>query len=264
MARNPIAKMFIFLIVIGTFWSVGSVGLCAAPTFTYESIHAAVDWYRDSAEKQVIYNEIFKMARYAIDENVKNVPSGEKWGIVLDLDDTVFDNSNLNWKFYLDQQVFELDMQDYWIVHEKAPALPGVVDLIRYVRSKGGEVSFVTDRKGIYALPTGVNLESIGLKQGRDYCQILYYDSPLSPPAPAAQPKQDRFDAIDIESPTHHSYSTITAYHVVAYFGDNILDFPNSNQKTYSQDKFGSKYFCLPNSMYGSWTSVEEPPLPPW
>jgi predicted secreted acid phosphatase len=50
---------------------------------------------------------------------------------------------------------------------------------------------------------------------------------------------------------------------IVAWFGDNILDFPNMRQAARSDpralDEFGKRYFILPNPMYGSWQQVREP-----
>ena len=45
---------------------------------------------------------------------------------------------------------------------------------------------------------------------------------------------------------------------VVAFVGDNILDFPNLSQAAVKKDdtllaSFGIRYFLLPNPMYGSW-----------
>lgn len=51
----------------------------------------------------------------------------------------------------------------------------------------------------------------------------------------------------------------LPAHKVIAYFGDNIQDFPNLKQKNMQKadakafKKFGSKYFIMPNPMYGSW-----------
>ena len=46
--------------------------------------------------------------------------------------------------------------------------------------------------------------------------------------------------------------------HVIAYLGDNILDFPALSQAAARKDDgllapFGVNYFVLPNPMYGSW-----------
>jgi predicted secreted acid phosphatase len=45
---------------------------------------------------------------------------------------------------------------------------------------------------------------------------------------------------------------------IVAFVGDNILDFPGMSQTTRAQGEsafaeFGARWFVLPNPMYGSW-----------
>lgn len=51
----------------------------------------------------------------------------------------------------------------------------------------------------------------------------------------------------------------LPAHDIIAYFGDNIQDFPAMSQEKMKTaddsqfDVFGSKYFILPNPMYGSW-----------
>ena len=50
---------------------------------------------------------------------------------------------------------------------------------------------------------------------------------------------------------------------VVAWFGDNILDFPGMTQAVRNDSRalaeFGNRYFILPNPMYGSWTQNRDP-----
>ena len=58
----------------------------------------------------------------------------------------------------------------------------------------------------------------------------------------------------------------LPAHRVIAYFGDNIQDFPNfkqSNTVTLEDDdtkfdKFGNGYFILANPIYGSWVANTE------
>jgi predicted secreted acid phosphatase len=54
----------------------------------------------------------------------------------------------------------------------------------------------------------------------------------------------------------------VPALTVVAWFGDNILDFPGLSQASREDPaalaEFGRRYFVLPNPMYGSWT--QNPP----
>jgi predicted secreted acid phosphatase len=50
---------------------------------------------------------------------------------------------------------------------------------------------------------------------------------------------------------------------VVAWVGDNILDFPGMTQAARGDPRalaeFGKRYFILPNPMYGSWQQIREP-----
>ncbi|HEY9227752.1 MAG TPA: HAD family acid phosphatase, partial [Gemmatimonadaceae bacterium] len=50
---------------------------------------------------------------------------------------------------------------------------------------------------------------------------------------------------------------------VVAWVGDNILDFPGMSQASRGDAnalaEFGKRYFILPNPMYGSWQQLREP-----
>jgi predicted secreted acid phosphatase len=44
---------------------------------------------------------------------------------------------------------------------------------------------------------------------------------------------------------------------VVLWMGDNIRDFPALTQVSAgSPEEFGTRYFVLPNPMYGSWVDV--------
>ena len=105
--------------------------------------------------------------------------------------------------------------------------------------------------------------------QGKAYVRLMLAAAGIGPPpAEVAQGwtgAAGRMLARDpaIRSPTWSlvTYGTAVAgippLTVVAWVGDNILDFPGLSQAARNDPRalelFGKKYFVLPNPMYGSW-----------
>ena len=119
-----------------------------------------------------------------------------------------------------------------------------------------GLVSFVTNRhatdeKIIEA--TVRNLE----KEDVYFDQVLFSNPKLE----NKDDKNPRFKAVETGKYNEDIITTskLPPHMVIAYFGDNIQDFPNLKQKDMAKANedafkdFGNKYFIVPNSMYGSW-----------
>jgi predicted secreted acid phosphatase len=76
----------------------------------------------------------------------------------------------------------------------------------------------------------------------------------LCRPDAGASDKNPRFEAVAAGK----SAAGSTPLDVVAFIGDNMLDFPKSSQALRQQGEsafsdFGARYFVVPNPMYGSW-----------
>lgn len=288
-----------YLVLLTFFLSVGTIGFCdvamplptdsavtdtGAPILNYESLHGAVDWYRESAEKNTMYSEIFQMAYPVIQFNVSQLKDAgkKKWGVIFDIDETILNNADLDYAFYQAKTTFDQSIQDKFIQEGKGTANPGVVELIKNIKASGGYVSIVSNRNSNWTYDimecTKAQLHNIGLDYQTDYDQILLWTPGRDTPGPDGKSadKNSRFQAIINGT----APSTLPVQTVVAWFGDNILDFPEQSQSNYDIKKFGkeggkgkegeedvnasscySTYFCLPNPMYGSFTSVPEPPL---
>nr|MCX3324235.1 hypothetical protein [Bacillus paranthracis] len=89
------------------------------------------------------------------------------------------------------------------------------------------------------------------------YDQILFYNEKAKNP----KDKNSRFEAVKSGKYTDDIIVTkkLPAHAVIAYFGDNIQDFPQMTQKNmrnvdnHKYTIFGEKYYIFPNPMYGSW-----------
>ncbi len=212
---------------------------------------SAILWYNGSIEKNSIYKEIFELSKPVLLNAKKNkVKSGYVCGVVFDVDETLLDSSQFNYMLLKENKPYS---ENAWIKYVNANkytiATPGASDITHYIHNLGCIVNIVTNRSTNVAAPTKNSLDKYNIY----YDQILFAENNVLD-------KNPRFQAIiNGKSPSKFNYKQ----YIIAYYGDNIQDFPNSYQETYrnqeinskAYDKFGVEYFCLPNPMYGSWLS---------
>lgn len=243
---NRQIKHIISALLVTSFFSIAN----ATPIVESTS---AIKWWRDSAERNAIYREVFLMAENIIRQKVESEHlKPHEWGVIFDVDETILDNSDWNYEHDIKGKQIEWDDFAAKGISKKTP---GSKELIDEIRKLGGYVNLVTNRKLFLQKITEKNLRG----QGLYYDQVLYDTSDSKY---WYVDKNSRFNAIikGVEP------SKFESQKIVAWFGDNIQDFPNikqsqiikqkTNSKAYSQ--FGVTYFALPNPMYGSW---EDNPL---
>ena len=242
-----------------------SVIVCAPHARANPTIEQAVKWYHNSAEKKASYRQIYAMgSAYVLHWVEQHHPKAKTWGVVLDIDETVLDNS---WYYYHCKCLAEnaKDFEHYVTLPKKSRALPGVITFTRLVHSLGGYVSLVSNRDGAYVDPSGMtSLQATldNLKQEKITFDQLILANNKNAKHPAD--KNPRFNAILYGAYDAHEMvwsNKLPPHAVIAYFGDNIQDFPKFKQSafyTLSNDspqytKFGQGYFIFPNPLYGSW-----------
>lgn len=230
-----------------------------------KNLEQAIKWYHNSAEQKALYHQAFNLgSNYVSNWVQKNNPKEKTWGVVLDIDETVLDNS---WYFNqcIDNANKTADFEHYVSLKGKSVALPGAVEFIQLVHRLGGYVSLVTNRDGSYKDNSGNTLDATvkNLKQQNiEFDQLILANEKKSK---TPMDKNPRFEAVQ----TGRNYNSdemvwtnkLPAHKVIAYFGDNIQDFPKFKQpivnalseKDPAFDHFGHGYFILPNPIYGSW-----------
>ncbi len=238
------------------------------PVTNTQTLPDSIRWYNQSAEKKAIYKEVYLMADNYIQYWFnKNHPKEHTWGIILDIDETTLDNS---WFSVQCQNAVtpENNFEHYVSIPAKSTALPGVVHLTNLVHDLGGYVSFISNRNGSYSDSTGNTLDSTekDLKnQGVYFDQIILSNYKLDKNPTNKNP---RFQAVITD---HYDKNlmvwsnTLPAHSVIAYFGDNIQDFPKLEQAQMHSlnwddskyNSFGRGYFIFPNPMYGSWQGIK-------
>lgn len=256
-------KLFISLCLFNLSFAQAQSVACS-PNSHLIKLHQSVKWYRDSAEKTALYRQTYNVATQYIDQWVQQHHAKAKtWGVVIDIDETALDNS---WYYFqcLSTADQENDFEHFVTLRAKSIAEPGVVAFTQHVHQLGGYVTMLSNRDGSYSDSTGNTLKATqdNLKQ-----QHIQFDQVLLgnyKTAPQPTDKNPRFNAVisgKYDAKQMVWSNTLPPHQVIAYFGDNIQDFPKFKQaKAYalSPDSkefnlFGNGYFILPNPMYGSW-----------
>lgn len=219
------------------------------------SHYMATKWYLDSPASAAIYTEVFAMGLNHIQNRVKDMKSNDKpWGVVFDIDETILNNMQYTKTYEVLQcQDFSWKSWRNFMQQESSTATPGAVNITCAIQKIGGKVVLVTNRPQYLEANTLVNLNKVG----------ICYDSLVFAKDEKENDKNSRFNAIKTGQYDSFLVSNkkLPALNVIAYFGDNIQDFPDIKQKNVITEsanstffkQFGTKYFSLSNPIYGSW-----------
>jgi 5'-nucleotidase (lipoprotein e(P4) family) len=169
------------------------------------------------------------------------------WAVILDADETILDNSEYQRRRALADSGYSDASWVAWVRERAAASVPGAVDFVRLVRVMGGRVAVVTNRADSLCTTTRENLTKVGVEADVVLCQ---------PPGPSD--KNPRFQLVQ----SGGAAPGIPPLTVVAWVGDNILDFPMLTQAARDDPTkladFGRRFFILPNPMYGSWERIPD------
>lgn len=118
-------------------------------------------WYRDSAEHNAIYREIYLLAEQTIKQQVaaQNLKP-KQWGVILDIDETVLDTSL--WNYQHDIQGKQLEWNDFAAL-SKFTSAPGAKAFINDIHQMGGYVNLISNRPATLEAATEKNLKKQGI-----------------------------------------------------------------------------------------------------
>ena len=250
-------------------------GCGTAPTFADGGERATL-WVRTSAEFRAASESTYRAALGALEKGLADpawtaepTQTGDVSdflpAVVMDIDETVLDNSEPQAEMLIDGTCFEEfpAVWDAWVAKRSAPAVPGAAEFIRAARAmrdSGGRavrIFFVTNRECVRragnddACPqqedTADNLRSLGIN-----ARSLYDDLMLKGERPEWESeKLSRRQAIARD------------HRIVLNIGDDLADFlPDVRRATplareqarcAADSRWGRQWFVLPNPMYGSW-----------
>jgi 5'-nucleotidase (lipoprotein e(P4) family) len=229
-----------------------------------KKIEQSVKWYRNSAEKKAVYRQAFTIGEKYIKSQVKEQHLKPKsWGIILDIDETILDNT-LYVKKCKQFVNGEDEFSKFIVLPKLSSATPGAKKLTCNVKKDGGYVSLVSNRDGSYPGVLKATLENLR-QQGICFDQVVLANHKSA----KSKDKNPRFNAIitgKYDAKRMFWSNKLPVHKVIAYFGDNIQDFPDFKQSSAlvldgnnsKFDKFGNGYFMLSNPIYGSWTANKD------
>jgi 5'-nucleotidase (lipoprotein e(P4) family) len=234
----------------------------------------AINWVQQSGEYRALTYQAYNLAKIAFDTAINHNILNP--AVVLDLDETVLDNSPYQASFIDTNEQFSSTTWNEWIKAESAQAIPGSVDFINYVNTHGGTAFFVSNRNesstnntknNNLEIATINNLIQFGITGVSEETVLLKGEFTKKIDGKENQSKQFRLDAITQGSANGKKQN------IVMFIGDNLNDFAeldsNNNQvrKTFidenkeqqgvfiTTENNGYKPACIsiPNPMYGYW-----------
>ena len=145
-------------------------------------------------------------------------PSEKPKAIILDIDETVLDNSPYQAYNALNNRSYPHGW-DQWVKAAKAKAVPGAKDFLNYANEQGVQIYYVSDREQSQLKATIKNLTA-EVAQKADV--IMLFGDNLS----------------DFNDPAENTVAKRT------------------NDVMQNATQFGDKYIILPNPMYGNWEAA--------
>jgi 5'-nucleotidase (lipoprotein e(P4) family) len=224
------------------------IAICSAAAFAQKPDNeyqvGAIIWTQTSAEKAALAYQAFSLARLRLDQDFRaNRNRRVKRAVIVDVDETVLDNSFYQAQLVKEQKPFEAKTWTEWCNRAQAKALPGAVEFLRYANSRGVRVFYITNRRVAEKDGTARNLKALGFPDVSDDTLLVRTDGSSKEP---------------------RRLSVAAKYRIVLLMGDNLNDFAEvfEQSKTIdsrlsaaeqNQQQFGARFIVLPNPMYGAW-----------
>ncbi|WP_457318813.1 5'-nucleotidase, lipoprotein e(P4) family [Stenotrophomonas sp. P5_B8] len=226
----------------------------------------AVLWMQRAQEYRAITEQTYRAAADHLDKALKeanwdalvpeergNAAKGLKPAVVLDVDETVLDNSPYQARLVRDGKEYDELSWDQWVAEKKARAIPGVVDFAKAANAKGVTLLYISNRAVHLKEATLANLRAEGLPVADDSV-FLGLGTVVKDCEQAGSEKNCRRRLAGQQ------------YRVLMQFGDQLGDFVEVTANTNEgrdvllqqyHDWFGERWWMLPNPTYGGFEPAQ-------
>lgn len=217
------------------------VGLLLAMAMGFETAsndHLEIKWMRDSEEFSALTTQVWAHATQQLTARRRR----GAWTVVLDIDETVLDNTPYFLEMAAYDRAFDWPSWDAWCERRTAETVPGAAEFLRAVREAGGRVAYVSNRHERTRQSTVDNLRTHGLWTDTDRLCLLTDDETYTKRERRSQLREGR-GACGWDEPVQ----------VALYAGDTMADLPEIDEDGGRWEQLGVRTFVLPNPAYGSW-----------
>lgn len=212
-------------------------------------------WIQTAAEYEALtqqaYNTSARLLSVALEDSswTASLQQGETFrslpaAIILDVDETVLDNSYYEARGIIDKTGFQTNIWNAWVREMEAEAIKGAVNLTNMAEEMGIAVFYITNRSANVQTATEQNLREQGF--------------PVAENAVMSNGGQPEWTS----AKTARRQVVADGHRVLLLFGDDLNDFVPARGISIDQrkqlveehsDKWGYKWFVFPNPNYGSW-----------
>lgn len=224
-------------------------------------------WVQVSVEWRALAVQAYRNARMSLDAALKD----RKWtaaleqsgsyrklppAIILDIDETVLDNSAAQARQVLARSGFTVDGWNEWVREAAAAEIPGAADFCRYAAAKKVTVFYLSNREAGSEADTRRNLQRLGF--------------PLAGGSDTVLLKGEQPDWQSEKSTRRKAVAD--RYRVLLLVGDDFGDFAAGVRSTVEKrrelsnangERWGRQWIMMPNPGYGSWeAALLEPERP--
>jgi len=194
-------------------------------------------WFQQSLAADLAFEQAYELASQKLAENMQRYRSSKTPAVILDIDETVLDNSPYEARLIEQGENFAPATWADWVNEARAELLPGVKAFLTKASTQGVEVYYVSNRSEDLLAPTLENLQQFGLPNV-DADHVLL--------------KKDTSDK------TKRREKIKEKHQVLLLMGDQPGDFIENFEKAYHsrmRDSLRQSFIILPNPMYGSFES---------
>lgn len=247
-----LSATLVFASILGTYFVTNSVVSVQSQVVVADNEYqvAATLFMQHSGEYRALCFQAFNIAKLFLDKDfekksVKLLPKVERKrprAIVVDIDETVLDNSPAQAFTIKKRLPFNLTDWYAWGEMRSAKAIPGSVDFLKYANGKGVKIFYVSNRDEVQKQATIDNLKAVGFLDATAETVLLRQTE---------------------SSKTVRRTAISQNYRIVILAGDNLNDLSEVFEKKSVADRFmevdktrelyGNKFIVLPNAMYGAW-----------
>ena len=218
-------------------------------------------WTQRSVEFKGNALTVYALARYRLDEALADrkwtaAPMEQKGdyqalppAIVLDVDETVLDNSAYQVWMMKTGQTFNVKTWNEFCAAQMSKAVPGAAEFTKYADSKGVKVFYITNRGAETEKDTRENMQKLGFPMGGNVDTFLMQNE-----RPEWGSQKGTRRAVIAKD-----------YRILLSFGDNFGDFDDRYRtseadrlKAFEENKerWGREWLVIANPTYGSFDTA--------